>query len=58
VFSVERMREDVGWKPEFTFPAAVDHTYAWFRQQGLHESSRFDWSWEDQLLGLVEASSG
>jgi nucleoside-diphosphate-sugar epimerase len=58
VFSVERMREDVGWKPEFTFPAAVDHTYARFRQQGLHESSRFDWSWEDQLLGLVEASSG
>jgi nucleoside-diphosphate-sugar epimerase len=58
VFSVERMREDIGWKPEYTFPAAVDHTYAWFRQQGLHESSRFDWSWEDQLLGLVEASSG
>ncbi len=55
VFSVERLREDVGWKPEFTFPAAVEHTYAWFRQQGLHETTRFDWSWEDQLLELVRA---
>jgi nucleoside-diphosphate-sugar epimerase len=55
VFSIDRMREDVGWKPEFTFPAAVEHTYAWFRQQRLHETARFDWSWEDQLLGLVGA---
>jgi len=58
VFSVDRMREDVGWKPEFTFPAAVEHTYGWFRQQGLHEKSRFDWSWEDQLLGLAESWRG
>ncbi|TFG92463.1 MAG: NAD-dependent epimerase/dehydratase family protein, partial [Myxococcales bacterium] len=55
VFSVDRLRENVGWKPELTFPAAVEHTYAWFRQQRLHETAHFDWSWEDQLLGLVGA---
>ena len=54
VFGVDRLRDDVGWRPEFTFPAAVEHTYAWFRRQGLHETLTFDWSWEDQLLALVK----
>ncbi len=53
VFGIDRLRDDVGWRPEFTFPAAVEHTYAWFRQQRLHETLTFDWSWEDQLLELV-----
>jgi nucleoside-diphosphate-sugar epimerase len=54
IFGNERLREDVGWRPEFTFPAAVEHTYAWFRQQRLHETLTFDWSWEDHLLELVK----
>jgi nucleoside-diphosphate-sugar epimerase len=53
VFAIDRLRDEVGWRPEFTFPAAVEHTYAWFRQQRLHETLAFDWSWEDQLLELV-----
>jgi nucleoside-diphosphate-sugar epimerase len=55
VYGIERLREDAGWRPEFTFPAAVEHTYAWFRQQRLHETLAFDWSWEDQLLEMVRA---
>ncbi len=54
IFGIDRLRDDVGWQPEFTFPAAVEHTYAWFRQQRLHETLKFDWSWEDQLLALVQ----
>jgi nucleoside-diphosphate-sugar epimerase len=53
VYGIDRLRDDVGWRPEFTFPAAVEHTYAWFRQHGLNETLKFDWSWEDQLLGLA-----
>ncbi|MBM4385994.1 MAG: hypothetical protein FJ091_21845, partial [Deltaproteobacteria bacterium] len=55
VFGIDRLREDVGWRPELTFPSAVEHTYAWFRQQGLHETLKFDWGWEDQLLELARA---
>jgi nucleoside-diphosphate-sugar epimerase len=55
LYGIERLRDDVGWRPEFTFPAAVEHTYAWFRQQRLHETLAFDWSWEDQLLERVES---
>jgi nucleoside-diphosphate-sugar epimerase len=53
LFSIERLREDVGWRPEFRFESAVEHTYAWFRRERLHETARFDWSWEDQLLRLL-----
>ena len=54
VFSTSRLREDVGWKPEYGFESAVEQTYAWFRRERLHETMRFDWAWEDQLLRLVE----
>jgi nucleoside-diphosphate-sugar epimerase len=57
VFSVDRIREETGWRPDFGFPAAVEHTYAWFRDQKLHETARFDWSWEDQLLERVADGS-
>jgi nucleoside-diphosphate-sugar epimerase len=52
VFGIDRLRDDVGWRPELSFPAAVEDTYAWFRRQRLHETLAFDWSWEDQLLQL------
>jgi nucleoside-diphosphate-sugar epimerase len=57
IFGIDRLRDDVGWRPEFTFPAAVEHTYAWFRAQRLHETLACDFSWEDQLLEMVRARS-
>jgi len=54
VFSIERLQQDVGWRPEYTFESAVEQTYAWFRRERLAETARFDWGWEDQLLRLVE----
>jgi nucleoside-diphosphate-sugar epimerase len=53
LFSTDRLRDDTGWRPEYTFPAAVEHTYAWFRRERLHETLRFDWTWEDDLLQLL-----
>ena len=50
VFSIERLRRDIGWEPAYTFRSAVEHTYEWYRSEGLFESRSFDWSWEDRLL--------
>jgi nucleoside-diphosphate-sugar epimerase len=58
VFGIDRMRREVGWEPEFTFPAAVEHTWRWFRAQGLHETAHFDFAAEDQLLALVREREG
>jgi hypothetical protein len=44
----------VGWSPEYSFESAVEQTHAWFRRERLHETARFDWGWEDQLLRLLE----
>ncbi len=53
VYSVERLHRDVGWEPEFTFPAAVEHTFTWYRQQGLDKTDSFDFDFEDELLKMV-----
>jgi nucleoside-diphosphate-sugar epimerase len=53
-FSVERLREDVGFRPAYTFAAAVEHTYEWFQREGLAEALTFDWAWEDRLLAHIK----
>jgi nucleoside-diphosphate-sugar epimerase len=54
-FSVERLWEDVGFRPAYTFEAAVEHTYDWFRREKLSESLQFDFSWEDNVLKRLGA---
>ena len=53
VFSVERIRAEVGWEPQHGIESMVENTYAWFRHAGLHESREYDWGFEDRLLALV-----
>ena len=53
IYSVDRLRRDVGWEPEFTVPAAVEHTFSWFRSEGLDKTATFDFGFEDDLLKLV-----
>jgi len=50
LFSVDRLRRDVGWEPQVRFPVAVEETWRWFRDSGLAESKQFDFGWEDQIL--------
>lgn len=53
VFSSDRLRRATGWEPDYTFPAAVEQTYEWFRSEGLHEAREFDFRFEDGLLALA-----
>lgn len=52
-FSVDRLRRDIGWEPEYGFAAAVEQTYEWFRREGLDESREFDFSFEDELVARL-----
>ena len=60
LFSIERLKQDTGWAPEFTFRSAVEHTWEWFQREGLAETRDFDFSFEDELLARIEgpASAG
>ena len=50
LFSIERLKTDIGWAPEYTFASMVEHTYRWFCREGLDHSLVFDWTFEDALL--------
>jgi dTDP-glucose 4,6-dehydratase len=53
LFSVEKLRRDVGWEPELSFPRAVERTWRWYRGAGLDQSQTFDFGFEDQLIRLA-----
>ena len=55
VFSIDRMREDFGFEPEYTFDSAVEQTYDWFRREGLEKVRQYDFGWEDELIQRIDA---
>jgi nucleoside-diphosphate-sugar epimerase len=55
LFSIERLRRDIGWAPDFSFRAMVEETYEWFRHERIADTVSFDFSWEDALVDLVES---
>jgi len=52
-FDVDKLRRDVGWVPELTFPAAVERTWRWYQSAGLPETQEFDFSFEDELIRMA-----
>ena len=54
IFSIDKIRRDSGWEPSLTFPRAVERTYRWYESTELPAKQVFDFSWEDQLIDLVQ----
>jgi nucleoside-diphosphate-sugar epimerase len=52
--SSDRLRQDTGWEPDYTFPAMVAQTYEWYRREGV-DAVEFDFSFEDALLERLGA---
>jgi len=52
-FSIEDLKRDTGWAPEFTFEAAVEQTWKWMRESGLDRSREFDFRFEDDLIARI-----
>jgi nucleoside-diphosphate-sugar epimerase len=57
LFSIDRLRRDVGGEPEYAVPAAVEQTWEWMRREGLVESRDFDFSFEDELIERLRSGS-
>jgi nucleoside-diphosphate-sugar epimerase len=56
VFSIDRLKADIGWAPQHTFASAVEHTYDWFTRTGLHTTgASVDWTFEDQVLAFLNS---
>jgi nucleoside-diphosphate-sugar epimerase len=56
VFGIDRLRDDIGWRPEYTFAGMVEHTYEWWRRNGLDRTQVYDYAFEDDLLAHVHGS--
>jgi hypothetical protein len=52
-FSIERLKQDTGWAPEFTFRSAVERTWEWMQREGLDRTLDFDFGFEDELLARL-----
>jgi nucleoside-diphosphate-sugar epimerase len=53
-FSIDQLKRDTGWAPEFSFEAAVEQTWKWMRESGLSESRSFDFDFEDDLIARIQ----
>ena len=49
-FGIDQLKEDTGWKPEYTFRSACEQTWEWMQREGLDRSLDFDFDFEDELL--------
>jgi nucleoside-diphosphate-sugar epimerase len=58
LFSIDKLRRHTGWEPEMTFESAVEQTWRWYRAEGLPETQRFDFGFEDELIRLVRERKG
>ena len=54
-FSIDQLKRDVDWTPEFTFESGVEQTWKWMREEGLVESRSFDFSFEDDLIARIRS---
>lgn len=55
VFSIDRLRNDIGWEPRHTFESMVDHTLGWYNDAGLVHTQTVDWGFEDSILAVLDA---
>ncbi|MAI78074.1 MAG: hypothetical protein CL917_03970 [Deltaproteobacteria bacterium] len=54
-FSIDRLKEDTGWLPEYTFRGAVEETWEWMQSSGRTKNLKFDFDFEDRLVTEIES---
>ncbi len=53
-FSIEKLKEDTGWRPEYSFRGAVEQTWQWMQSTGRDQRLKFDFEFEDRLISEIE----
>ncbi|MBI4497172.1 MAG: SDR family oxidoreductase [Chloroflexi bacterium] len=53
VFSIQKLRDHLGFAPAYTFASGMRQTYEWFQQEGLADRLEFDFRFEDELLARL-----
>ncbi len=52
VFSIDRLRDDIGWQPQETTESMLERTHRWWVDSGGVDVE-YDWTTEDQIRALA-----
>lgn len=57
VFSIDKIRRDLGWEPKFSLAEGLADSFAWFRDGG-RDKYEYDFSADDEVLAEIERRGG
>lgn len=57
VFSIDKVRTELGWEPKFSLAEALADSYAWFRSGG-REKYQYDFTQDDEILAEIALRGG
>ena len=53
LFSMVKLKEHIGYEPEYTFKSAVEQTYRWFVDNDIENQRDYDFSDEDKIIDQI-----
>lgn len=53
VFSIQKLKDHLGFEPQYTFASGMQQTYEWFQREGLADRLDFDFHPEDEILARL-----
>lgn len=57
IFSIDRLRQDVGWSPRLSFAEIANETYKWYAQLTTDQRPKHDYAFEDALGRFLAGSA-
>ncbi len=57
VFSIDKIRRELGWEPKFSLAEGLADSFAWFRDGG-RDKYEYDFSADDEVLAEIERRGG
>ena len=48
-----KLKEHIGYEPEYTFQSAVEQTYKWFIDNDIQNQRDYDFSDEDRIIKQI-----
>ncbi len=58
VFSIDKIRRDLGWEPRLSIAEGLADSYRWFAQEGGREKYEYDFSADAAVLAEIERRGG
>ena len=58
VFSIDKIKRDLGWEPRLTIAEGLADSYRWFRDEGGREKYEYNFSADKEVLAELERRGG